>query len=682
MHEAPVVGWKVGDGVRAWLAGTLVIAIAALGAAGARAQNDSPGSPSLSDDPSETVYRAEEIVVEDTREAERPTEVFADTPVQREVLARPEVERRPGTSAADLLRTLPGVRQQQRVQGEEAAVSIEGLPPEFTRALVDGERYTGEIGAADDFRTLPTFGAERVEVLRGAQALRYGSDAAGGVVRIDTPDPPRDGLRGRFEGGYGGSSWIYGAGSIGWGSERAGAWLRFVDDEIDGFDGPDGFVPQPPGAQSRRVSRDLYGKLRLDPLDALGLVTRFGWRRDDESGLSGEGDAGDREETRWLVGQHGAWRLGEATRLVGTFTWYDNALRSDVGRSYAIDEHEPSGRLALEHLLATGPVSHALTVGFDAFAPHLALEDGASGGRLEKDQRYGGVYAIAESELARWLQLEGGVRAQFHDAYAPRVLPQLAVLVSPWRPDEARFLRLRASWGMGYRTPTLRELHQPPVPQVGGLYFLAGNPDLEPELVESFRAGFEWAPLERATLSVTAFRNEIEDHIRSVHAGLVFVDGRPASLYRKTNLDEVTTQGVETRVRVRPHRLVDLEAAYTWLDTEVSDATCPLDELPNEPHHVVDLLAGVELPRVRTRVAALGRWRGEALTERSGTGSCSFASLERSDPSFVLDLRLVQPLGASGVDLYVDLFNVTDEDVVDSYAVRGRTLFVGLRGRF
>src|SRR5690606_42132603 len=36
----------------------------------------------------------------------------------------------------------------------------------------------------------------------------------------------------RFEGGYGGSHWIYGAGSLGWGSERAGAWLRFVDDEI------------------------------------------------------------------------------------------------------------------------------------------------------------------------------------------------------------------------------------------------------------------------------------------------------------------------------------------------------------------------------------------------------------------------------------------------------------------
>lgn len=658
-----------------WLAGALGVVVAAV--AGAPGHARSP-----SDDAPEPVYRAEAIRIEDERDGAAPTEIYEDTPVQREVLPRREVERRPGTSAADLLRTLPGVRQQQRVQGEEAAVSIEGMPPEFTRALVDGERYTGEIGAVDDFRSIPIFDAERVEVLRGAQALRYGSDAAGGVVRIDTATPPRNGGHARFEGGYGGSNWIYGAGSAAWGNERVGGWLRFVNDEIDGFDGPDGFVPQPAGRQSQRVSRDLYGKLRADPHDDLGFVTRFGWRRDDESGLAGEAGEGDREETRWLVGQHGEWRIGEATRLVGNVTWYDDELVTDVGRAFRLEEHEPSGRLALEHLLETGPVSHALTLGFDAFAPTLRLADAGAADDVDEDQRFGGVYAIAESELTRWLAFEGGVRAQFHSAYRPRVLPQVALLVTPWRPDETRFLRLRASWGMGYRTPTLRELHQPPVPQLDGLYFLEGNPDLDPELVRSFRLGFEWTPVEQATLSATAFRNEIEDHIRSVYDRLVFVDGRPASLYRKTNLDEVTTQGVEARARFRPHRRIELEAAYTYLDTKVSDGTCPIDELPNEPHHVVDLLAGVELPRLRTRIAALGRWRGEALVERSGTGSCGFASLEESDPSFVVDLRLVQPIGATRFELYADLFNVGDERIVDSYVVRGRTLFVGLRGRF
>jgi outer membrane receptor protein involved in Fe transport len=693
--------------VGTWLALTIGTVIGVLAAPAARAQ--APAAP-------ETVYRADEIVVEDARDATRNTEVFEDTPIQREVLPRQELERRPGTSAADLVRTIPGVRQQQRVQGEEAAVSIEGLPPEFTRALVDGERYTGEIGAVDDFRTIPIADAERVEVLRGAQALRYGSDAAGGVVRIDTPDPPRDGLRGWFEAGYGGDEWGYGAGSLGYGGERAGGWLRFVNDQIDGFGAPndlDDAVRVSAGPQSQRIARDLYGKLRLDPHERIGLVTRFGWRSDDESGLSGESGVGDREEERWLAGQHGTWQLGEATRLVGAFNWYDTELTSDVGRAFELVEREPSGRLALEHLLETGPVVHALTVGFDAFAPLLELEESAftrtdtdvpvtfPASDLDERQRLGGIYAITESELTRWLALEGGLRAQFHGDYEPELLPQVAVLLRPWQPDEQRFLRLRASWGRGYRTPSLRDLYQPPVAQLGGAYFLAGSPDLEPEHVESFRLGLEAAPVTRVSVAVTAFWNEIEDNIRStlcrdsricdpdgtIVTGFRQIPGFPpipvrAPVFVKTNLAQVETRGVEARLRLRPHRRVDLEVAYTWLETEVEDETITITELPNEPEHVVDGLVGIELPWTGTRLAALARWRGEALTETSGTGLVSFASLEESDPSLVVDLRLVQPLGSTDFELYADLFNATDERVVDSNVVRGRTWFVGLRGRF
>ena len=692
-----------------WLALSTGIAIGALATPPALAQT--PATP-------ETVYRADEIVVEDAPDAARDTEVFEDTPIQREVLPRQELERRPGTSAADLLRTIPGVRQQQRVQGEEAAVSIEGLPPEFTRALVDGERYTGEIGAVDDFRTIPLADAERVEVLRGAQALRYGSDAAGGVVRIDTPDPPRDGLRGWFEGGYGGDEWGYGAGSLGYGGERAGGWLRFVNDQIDGFGAPndvDDAVRVSAGPRSQRISRDLYGKLRLDPHGRIGLVTRFGWRSDDESGLSGESGVGDREERRWLVGQHGTWQLGEATRLVGSLNWYDTELTSDVGRAFELVEREPSGRLALEHLLETGPAVHALTVGFDAFAPGLELEESGfersdvdqpisfPASDLDEEQRLGGVYAITESELTSWLAVEGGLRAQFHSDFGPELLPQVAVLLRPWQPDEQRFLRLRASWGRGYRTPSLRDLYQPPVAQLGGAYFLAGSPDLEPEHVESIRVGLEAAPVAAVSVAVTAFWNEIEDHIRSTlcrNPALCEPDGSITTgfddpifpgfpptpirspLFVKTNLAHVETRGVETRLRWKPHRRIDLELAYTWLETEVDDETITITELPNEPEHVVDGLVGVELPRTGTRLAALARWRGEALTETSGTGLASFTSLEESDPSWIVDLRLVQPLGTSGFELYADLFNASDERVVDSNVVRGRTWFVGLRGRF
>lgn len=276
-------------------------------------------------------------------------------------------------------------------------------------------------------------------------------------------------------------------------------------------------------------------------------------------------------------------------------------------------------------------------------------------------------------------------------------------------------LRLRGSFGLGYRTPSLRDLHQPIAPQLGGAYFLVGNPDLEPERVQSIRLGFEFVPIRQLSLTATAFHNRIEDHIRSLADGsiqtgteliapppltpaqeqqcrdfgnaLSFCDRQPferpisGTLFRRANLDEVTTRGVETRVRLQPHPRLQLEAAYTYLETEVDSTNTALRELPNEPNHTVDLHVGVALPWTDTRIQALARWRGEALQEGSGTGLFSFVTPESTNSSWTVDLRVVQPL-RSGLELYVDLFNVGDERVVDSNLVRGRTLFVGLRGHF
>lgn len=706
-----------------WLA-RLGISIALASAGGARGGDLSSPGPAADDAP---VYRSEEIVVDGELERAAPIAVFDDTPVQRETLSRDEVQSRPGTTAADLLRAQPGLRQQQRVQGEESAVSIDGLPPEFTRALVDGSRYQGEGGRVDDFSRIPLADAESVEILRGAQALRYGSEAAGGVVRIETPEPPRDGLRTRVEGGYGNADWIYGAGSIGYGNERAGAWLRFVHDQVAGFGGPDDadavFVS--PGPDAQRVSRDALGKFRVSPTESLDLTTRLGWRRDDESGLGGESGGGDRVEERWLVGQAFAWEFGERTRLEGSFTWFRNELSADVGRPFELVEREPSGRLALEHLLDTGPLSHALTLGFDVFAPTLELDESDGGVSFQDptqapqpvDEGFalGGIYAVTETHVTDWLQIEGGLRAQFHTRFSPELLPQIAVLLTPWRPDETRMLRLRGSFGLGYRTPSLRDLHQPIAPQLGGAYFLVGNPDLEPERVQSIRLGFEFVPIRQLSLTATAFHNRIEDHIRSLADGsiqtgteliapppltpaqeqqcrdfgnaLSFCDRQPferpisGTLFRRANLDEVTTRGVETRVRLQPHPRLQLEAAYTYLETEVDSTNTALRELPNESNHTVDLHVGVALPWTDTRIQALARWRGEALQEGSGTGLFSFVTPESTNSSWTVDLRVVQPL-RSGLELYVDLFNVGDERVVDSNLVRGRTLFVGLRGHF
>jgi len=660
---------------------------------------------------------ADEIVVEGRRREQGS--VFERTPIEVEVLTADQLRPLPVRNVADAVVKLPGIRAQRRVQGQEAAVSIEGMPPEYTRILVDGEQYSGEIGGVGDLRDIPLANVERIEILRGAQALRYGGDAAGGVVHVQTREPPRDGLDGRFDFGGGDDDNLLGSGTVGWGSERLGASLSYVEDQIDGIeptgDGDAVFVGG--NEDSLRVSRDAALQAGWRPLDGLELTSRGGWRREREELVFDSGASGRRDEQRWRFDQAAAWTPGDLA-VQGSLFYYGTRLESDIGRRFVLDEEEWKLDAAVEGFLDLGGFTHGWRTGVDARLDRLDLsEEGAGGGSLppiaprDEGLERLSLYVIDSIELTGWATLEGGLRTELHSEVPPQLLPQAALLLEP-RDD----LDVRLSAGRGHRAPSLRDLFQPAVAQLGGAYFLEGNEDLGSETSTSLRLGFDWTPVEGLSLSAVGFYNWIQDHIRStfdrsIAIGQVVVDGSSPSdrpglplicqatgsffaecegtgsivvdvsspLFKKRNLDSVQTRGAQLRVGWEPSQRVALRVGYTFLDTSLEDAEIDIDEVPNEARHTLDSEASFRVVRTETELALRGRLREGALTETSGTGLFSFSSTRRAPTSFELDLRATQRV-SDHLDLFVDFFNLTDERVVDSYVVRGRSFFVGIRG--
>jgi outer membrane receptor for ferrienterochelin and colicins len=672
--------------MRAWLAISLTSCVAF--SAVARAQEP---------------LEAPEIVVEGERpEQERPAQVFEDRPVETEVVRDEEIQKLPVTNAADLARNLPGIRTQARVQGEEAVVSIEGLPPEYTRVLVNGQRYSGAVGGADDLRDFPLINVDRIEVKRGTQGIRQGGEGAGGVLNLVTRTPPESGVHGRVDGGGGADGKILGSGASEFLLGPVGVTLSAVHDQIDGFDPRgDNVFPVAGGKDSRRTARDLYGTASWSPWEQVELHSRIGWRREDENFVPiDDPDVTERRDfERWITTYGGSWSLSDATKISSDLTWYQGDTDSEVGRPFTQVEDEWKLDGQVEHFLTTGRFAHAITGGIDLRRPGLDVDEGPPppdadapsleiGGDVDESFRTGALFLEDEVELHDRVSLLGGLRGELHSEFGTDVMPQVALLV---RPHET--LRLRLSWGMNRRAPTLKDLYQPAVPQLGGAYFLIGNPDLEPESSRSYRVGLEWNPRPWVALSTVGFWNEIDDAIRSLRDpdGIVLgttvtpgrggpvVTNRTAELFRKENLDQLRTRGIEAELHLKPHPRTELVLAYTYLQTKVEDSSLTeLDELPNSPPHVVDARFSVRLPRTETQVSAMARWRDSALIETIGTGLLSSTSTEESDPSLIVDIRVAQPI-RDGVELYADFLNVTNEDNIDSYAIRGFTFFVGVR---
>ncbi len=127
----------------------------------------------------------EEIIVSASRRTESTSDVGASISVlSDEALARGQY-----SFALDALQRLPGVSVNQNgAYGGTATVRIRGASSDQTMILVDGVQINDPSapGGGFNYGTLDSYGIDRIEVLKGPQAVLYGSDAIGGVVNILT----------------------------------------------------------------------------------------------------------------------------------------------------------------------------------------------------------------------------------------------------------------------------------------------------------------------------------------------------------------------------------------------------------------------------------------------------------------------------------------------------------------
>ncbi|MEY4705940.1 MAG: hypothetical protein RL042_2145, partial [Nitrospirota bacterium] len=104
-----------------------------------------------------------------------------------EVITGEELERKKIKMVIDALRLAQGVfASSSGGPGTEASVRMRGAQSKHTMVLIDGAIVNSPTTGAFDFSSLTTENIERIEILRGAQSMLYGSDAMGGVINIIT----------------------------------------------------------------------------------------------------------------------------------------------------------------------------------------------------------------------------------------------------------------------------------------------------------------------------------------------------------------------------------------------------------------------------------------------------------------------------------------------------------------
>ncbi|MBN2496955.1 MAG: TonB-dependent receptor [Deltaproteobacteria bacterium] len=137
----------------------------------------------------EQVYETEDVVVTGTR----TKKLLKDAPIKTELIRADEIEAKGAVNLLDAIEFRPGIRIDNVCSVcNTTGVKISGLPSRYTLMLIDGMPMYSSLGTTYGLLSLPASEIERIEIVKGANSILYGTDAIGGVINVITRKPGKD----------------------------------------------------------------------------------------------------------------------------------------------------------------------------------------------------------------------------------------------------------------------------------------------------------------------------------------------------------------------------------------------------------------------------------------------------------------------------------------------------------
>ncbi len=546
-----------------------------------------------------------------------------------------------GPDLIRVLERLPGVTAARSGPlGSQTSLFVRGANSQQLLVTLDGVRLDDVAAPSGgfDLGTMLPGGIAKVELLRGSNSVAWGSNAIGGVLALTSER--LDGARAGVE--YGANDTVSADAALGTSGQTYGLTAS------GGYVASDGISAFAPGAE-RDAFRQWRAALRGEVMLAGGLwldaAGRYADSKIDFDGypapLYSFADTPEYQTTRQGSGRIGLRYDSGSLNLAG------GAAYSDTRREYFDPTFDTTpnfttrGRSWRADLTGRADLTRGVTLDFGAdseWTRFATLFDPQQDARLSSGHLMLGYHAGG-------LHLSGGVRLDDSDRFGSHWTFGANGAV-----DLAQDLRLRASYGEGFKAPTLYQL-----------YGYGGNTALRPERSKAYDAGLELGDRNAGRhLAVTLFRRDASQLIDYLWPSGYF------------NIGATRAEGVELEGGWTLADGLTARAAYSYVKA-VNRANGK--DLARRPRNAVS--AGLDWT---TPLAGLTLGADLRVVSDSYDDAGNFTRL---DGYGLVTLRASVPL-PGGLDLYGRIENVGDVkyQTVAGYGTYGRSAFVGLRGRW
>lgn len=624
--------------------------------------------------------------------------------------------------------------------GFGAGVQMQGLNPEYTLILLNGEPLVGRTAGVLDLNRISTADVRKIEIIKGPASSLYGSEAIAGVINIITEKPRSNetttGLRYGFGNPDQGWSLPFGSQAFkamdfqfGW--SRCGKKTDFRH-SVNAFY-QDGIsyrpfsslrVPQPVW----RLSQQATLEHRWNAKTSAYVSARQAYdhvRQEfsvNNNGFTSQ-SYGREANTEWNVQarirRQVNPRLSTQFNTYGTlyrgsqrlrFTDKPDSLYNDQFRQqlYRL-ENQTEYQLKQMRLVAGGGIVADL-------ARSTRYDDVAS-------QKRNSIYYLFTqqewSPTARWT-LAGGVRYDYNTLFTGAFSPKFSA-----RYQAGKRWAFTLSAGQGFKAPDFRQLYLNFTNTAAGGYSVLGSIDavrivnalnqqgvlseirpefgrlntLTPEFSTGYHAGVSYTFPGGSTIQLQGFRNDIRGLIDVVQVA-TRTDG--SQIFSYLNLNEAYTQGLEAQSNIRVSKRYRVNAGYQLLYTgnqedlrriragsvytrneDGSSRVMKTNEyrgLPNRSRHMAHLKLLWEDDRQRFAHLRFVYRSGWYVADRDGNGLYNVG--DEKAPGFLL-VHVTAGIQRKSVRYYFGIDNLLNYQNT-SYLPnqQGRSIYLGIHLKF
>jgi outer membrane receptor for ferrienterochelin and colicins len=522
--------------------------------------------------------------------ANRSERKLSNITVPVNIINTKQIQQTGSLRLTDILKEQPGLTM---TSGFGAGVQLQGLNPDYTIILINGEPLVGRTAGVLDLNRIALGNIKKIEIVKGPSSSLYGSEAMAGVINIitdaNTSIPLQASLRyGTYQ-------------TVDAGINNAIATKSVSYQGFYNYFSTDGYSIRPNSSSRVTTPIQRYSinqQLKLNLNDNTNIS--FGVRFTDEkikndisvnnggATITSSGNENNTDQN-YNLSFNQRYSNSLKTSFRGYFTEY-NAKQDLVTLSgdpyYDLLNH----RFQRIENQTDWNANKNLNVLFGAGA----VLEGVKSTRYDSEKvrknnaiQYG--FTQLEWNPVQKLILIGGIRLDKNETYASAFSPKLSAL---YKINTKHKIKL--SIGQGFKAPDFRQIYLDFTNAAAGGYSVFGTAQaqevinqlvqkgqigalydsyyklkvLKPEYSTGVHLSWDYEPNANNFFSVQVFRNDINNLIQVQQVG-AYATG--AQIFSYLNIGRAFTQGIELEAKHKIDNHVIISGGYQYLETGDKD---------------------------------------------------------------------------------------------------------------